>query len=150
MEAQPDFKELLRLFNAHQVEYMIVGAYALAFHGAPRYTGDLDLLVKPDLGNAQKILKVLQDFGFGSLGLSTDDFTKKEHVVQLGLPPVRVDLITSITGLSWEEAASHREAGKFGDVSTYFIGKTDYILNKKACGRHKDLADIEALGENAE
>jgi hypothetical protein len=126
---------------------MIVGAYALAFHGAPRYTGDLDLMVKSDLENAQKIMKVLQKFGFGSLDLSVEDFTTKERVVQLGVPPVRVDLITSITGVDWDQAVSHRVPGTFGGVSTFFIGKDDFILNKKACGRYKDLADIEVLGE---
>lgn len=85
MDVQPDFKELLALFNAHHVEYMIVGAYALAFHGAPRYTGALDLLVKADPDNAQRILKVLEEFGFGGLDLSVEDFTKKERVVQLGV-----------------------------------------------------------------
>ena len=146
MEAQPDFKELLALFNAHQVEYMIVGAYALGFHGAPRYTGDLDLLVKPDLENARKILKVLQEFGFRSLDITVEDFTTKERVVQLGVPPVRIDLLTSITGIEWEQAVSHRVSGTFGDVPTFFIGLDDFIANKKACGRHKDLADVEVLG----
>lgn len=148
MAVQPDFKELLALFNAHHVEYVIVGAYALAFHGAPRYTGDLDLLVKADPDNAQKILKVLQEFGFGSLDPSVEDFTTKDRVVQLGVPPVRVDPITSITGVEWEQAASHRVAGTFGDVPAFFIGKEEFLLNKKACGRHKDLADVEALGES--
>lgn len=136
MELQPDFKELLELLNAHHVEYMIVGAYALAFHGAPRYTGDLDLLVKADIENAQKIMKVLQKLGFGSLDLSVEDFTTKERVVQLGVPPVRVDLMTSITGVDWDQAVSHRVPGIFGGVATFFIGKDDFILNKKACGRY--------------
>ncbi len=148
MEAQSDFKELLALFNAHQVEYMIVGAYALAFHGAPRYTGDLDLLVKPDRENAQKILKALQQFGFGSVDLTVEDFTTKERVVQLGVSPVRVDFLTSITGVEWEQAVSHRVPGTFGEVPTFFIGLDDFVLNKKACGRHKDLADVEVLGKN--
>ncbi len=148
MEAQPDFKELLALFNAHRVKYMIVGAYALGFHGAPRYTGDLDLLVKPDPENARKILRVLQEFGFGSLDITVEDFTTKERVVQLGVPPVRVDLLTSITGIEWEQAVSHRISGTFGDVPTFFIGLDDFVLNKKACGRHKDLADVEVLGES--
>ena len=148
MEAQSDFKELLALFNAHRVGYMIVGAYALAFHDAPRYTGDLDLLVKADLENAQKILKVLREFGIGSINLSVEDFTTKERVVQLGVPPVRVVLITSITGVEWEEAVSHRVPGAFGEVPTFFIGKDYFVRNKKSCGRHKDLADVEVLGES--
>ena len=137
MELQPDFKELLALFNAHRVEYLIVGAYALAFHGAPRYTGDIDLLVCPSVGNAKAILPALSDFGFASLGLQETDFLLTDRVIQLGVPPVRVDLLTSLTGLSWEEANAHRVSGQYGDVPVHFIGKTEYIRNKKATGRKK-------------
>ena len=146
MEPQPDFKELLALFNAHRVDYLIVGAYALAFHGAPRYTGDLDLLVRPSPENAQAILSALADFGFASLGLSPDDFLLPDQVIQLGVPPVRIDLLTSLSGLSWEQANAHRVAGHYGDIPVHFIGKNEYIRNKKATGRKKDEADIEALG----
>jgi hypothetical protein len=106
MEPQADFKDLLALFNKHKVEYLIVGAYALAFHGAPRFTGDMDIFVKPCSENAKKILRVLDAFGFGSLGLTAADFEKPNRVIQLGVPPVRVDLITSLTGVSWEGAFS--------------------------------------------
>ena len=148
MDLQPDFKELLALFNARRVEYLIVGAYALAFHGAPRYTGDIDLLVRPAPDNAKAILAALADFGFASLGLSEGDFLQPDRVIQLGVPPVRIDLLTSLTGLTWEEANAHRVAGQYGDVSVHFIGKTEYIRNKKATGRKKDEADIEALGDS--
>jgi len=147
MEAQQDFKELLELFNAHRVEYAIIGGYALAFHGAPRYTGDMDILVKPDQNNALKVLKVLKDFGFAELDLSINDFSSPEKIVQLGVPPIRIDIITSITGLSWEQIAPNRVSGDYGDVPVYYIGKQEFIANKKALSRHKDLADIEALGE---
>lgn len=147
MEVQRDFKELLELFNAHNVEYVIVGGYALAFHGAPRYTGDMDILVTPGENNAQEVLNALKDFGFASLDLSIDDFSLPEKVVQLGVPPVRVDIITSITGLSWEQVVSNRVKGTYGDVPVYYIGKKEFIANKKAIGRHKDLADVEALDE---
>ena len=146
MDLQPDFKELLALFNARRVEYLIVGAYALAFHGAPRYTGDIDLLVRPSPDNAKAILAALADFGFASLGLSEGDFLQPDRVIQLGVPPVRIDLLTSLTGLTWEEANVHRIADQYGDVPVHFIGKTEYIRNKKATGRKKDEADIEALG----
>ena len=146
MDLQPDFKELLALFNARRVEYLIVGAYALAFHGAPRYTGDIDLLVRPAPDNAKAILAALADFGFASLGLSEGDFLQPDRVIQLGVPPVRIDLLTSLTGITWEEANAHRVAGQYGDLPVYFIGKTEYIRNKKATGRKKDEADIEALG----
>ena len=147
MEVQKDFRDLLELLNAHKVEYLIVGAYALAFHGAPRYTGDMDIYVRPNPGNAQRIMAALNDFGFGSAELSATDFEAEDRVVQLGFPPVRVDIVTSITGVSWEEAASGRIAGKYGDVFVYYIGRQQFISNKRALGRKKDLADLEALGE---
>lgn len=99
MEVQKDFRDLLELLNAHKVEYMIVGAYALAFHGAPRYTGDMDIYVKPDPANADHIMTALNEFGFGSVGLPAADFEGEDKVVQLGFPPVRIDIITSITGV---------------------------------------------------
>jgi hypothetical protein len=147
MEIQPDFKDLLELFNEHQVDYMIVGAYALAFYGAPRYTGDMDIYIKPDVKNAQLVYQVLVDFGFGSLGLTVSDFSSPDQVIQLGYPPVRIDLITSLTGVSWDEAYSGREKGWYGDTPVYYIGRIQFIQNKRAIGRNKDLADLELLGE---
>jgi hypothetical protein len=147
MEVQPDFRELLALFNAHKVEYIIVGAYAMAFHGAPRYTGDMDVFVKPDPANARRILAALDEFGFGSVRLTAPDFENPDKVVQLGVPPVRIDLVTSITGVSWENALSGRAKGMYGDVPVYFIGRKQLISNKRALGRKKDLADLESLGE---
>ncbi len=148
MEIQRDFKELLALFNAHHVDYLIVGGYALAFHGAPRFTGDLDILVSPDIENAMQVVEALREFGFGDLGLQAEDFASPDKIVQLGVPPVRVDLITSLTGVTWEEAHLHKMKGMFGDVPVYFIGLNAFIANKKATGRKKDLADLEALGED--
>ncbi len=146
MDLQPDFKELLELFNAHGVEYLVVGAYALAFHGSPRNTGDIDLLVRVHPENAKRIVSALTAFGFGSLGLKEGDFLLPDQVVQLGVPPVRVDILTSLSGVSWEEAFSGRISGNYGDVPIFFIGKNEYIKNKRATGRKKDAADIEALG----
>jgi hypothetical protein len=147
MEVQKDFKEFFALLNAHEVDFMIVGGYALAYHGAPRYTGDIDVFMKPDRENAQRIIKVLEEFGFGSLGLSINDFQNEDNVVQLGLPPVRIDIITSISGVSWEQADATKEPGLYGNVPVHYIGKDQYVANKKAIGRAKDIADIEALGE---
>ena len=147
MEAQADFKELLALFNVHKVEYIIVGAYAMAFHGAPRYTGDMDVFVKPDPANARRILAALDEFGFGSAGLTAADFGNPDKVIQLGVPPVRIDIITSITGVSWEDAFSGRSKGLYGDVPVYFIGREQLVSNKRALGRKKDLADLESLGD---
>jgi len=147
MEVQPDYRDLLELFNGHKVDYLIVGAYALAFHGAPRYTGDIDILVKPETDNAQRVIRAIDKFGFGSLGLEITDFEEPDNVIQLGVPPVRIDIITSLSGVSWEEAFNGRVEGKYGDTPVYYIGREQFILNKRAVGRKKDLADIEAIGE---
>ncbi len=147
MEVQSDFRELLELFNAHQVDYIIVGAHALAYHGAPRYTGDLDIFVRPDSENSRRILVALEEFGLGSLGLKTEDFSVPDKVIQIGVTPVRIDIVTSLTGVSWGEAVKGRAAGGYGDVSVYYLGREQFILNKRALGRKKDLADLEAIGE---
>ena len=146
MEVQPDFRDLLALLNEHKVEYLIVGGYALAFHGAPRFTGDIDIFVRPDSENARHILEALAAFGFKFPNLTAEDFANPNKVVQLGVPPVRVDLLTSITGVSWEEAEASKEPGTFGDVPVHYLGREQYIANKRAAGRKKDIADIEALG----
>jgi hypothetical protein len=147
MEVQEDFRDLLGLFNKHKVDYIIVGAYALGFHGTPRYTGDLDLFVKPDPVNAREVMQALNEFGFGDVGLTAADFEEEGKIVQLGFPPVRVDIMTSITGVSWEKARSGRQKGRFGDLAVYFISRDDFIANKRALGRKRDIADLEAIGE---
>jgi len=146
---QQDFKDMLVSFNARRVEYVIVGSQALAFHGAPRYTGDIDLLIKPDESNAQKVLAALADFGFADLDISPADISKPDQIVQLGRQPVRIDIITSISGVSWEEVAAHAVPGTYDSVPVLFIGKNEFIVNKKAVGRNKDLADVDAIeGKN--
>jgi hypothetical protein len=145
MEIQSDFRELLELFNANKVEYVIVGGYALAFHGAPRFTGDIDLFVSSDRDNAKRILEALKQFGFESMELSEEDFTCPDRVIQLGVPPLRIDIMTSLTGLSWQQVTSNKISSTYGRTQVYFIAKEDLISNKKALGRKKDLADIEGL-----
>ena len=147
MDLPNDFKELLELFNKHRVEYLIVGGYALAFHGAPRVTGDIDLFVRPTSENAERILAALDEFGFGSLNLSKEDFTTPGMVVQLGVPPIRIDIITRVSGVSWEKADAGKVPGHYGRTPVHFIGREDFIANKRATGRARDAADIEALGE---
>jgi len=148
MEASNDFKELLELFNAHGVEYLVVGGYALAFYGAPRFTGDLDLWVNPTPANAGKILAALKDFGFAALGLTAGDFIKPDHVVQLGVPPLRVDLMTDIDGVTWKTGWDGKKRGEYNDIKIWFLGRREFVANKRAAGRRKDLADIEALGKD--
>ena len=140
-----DYRELLELFNAHRVEYLIVGGYALALLGAPRYTGDIDLFIKRDPENARRILESLESFGFGELDITVEDLQKPDYVIQLGFPPVRVDIITSISGVSWDEAYANREKGNYQNLEVFYIGKKEFIANKKASARKKDLADIEAI-----
>jgi len=147
MELQPDFKELFVLLNARGVEYLVVGGYAMAFHGAPRYTGDIDLYVKPHPDNATRLLAALADFGFRFENLTAADFQEPDRVVQLGVPPVRVDLITSLTGVTWDQADACKVRGMYGDVPVSYLGRDQLIANKKATGRKKDAADVEALGE---
>ena len=145
MEIQKDFKEFFALFNAHKVEYVIVGGYALAFHGAPRYTGDIDVLVLADKANSLRILAALSDFGFSGLDLSVDDFSDPDRVLQLGMPPVRIDILTSLTGITWQEASTGTLDLDYGGVPVKVVGRRALLTNKRATGRAQDLADIEAL-----
>ncbi len=147
MEAQKDFKELLELLNKYEVEYVIVGAYALAFYGCPRYTGDLDILVASKINNAKKVMKAINEFGLILKNLKVEDFLVSEQVIQLGHSPVRIDILTSLTGVSWNQISSNKIKGEYADVPVYFMGKKELIANKKALGRHKDLADLESIEE---
>jgi hypothetical protein len=146
MEISDDFKELFTLFNAHGVEYMIVGSYALAFHGVVRMTQDIDILVHAEPSNADRILAALHDFGFADLNLSPADFTAPDAIIQLGYPPVRVDLLTSIDGVPWADCSLGAEHGFYTDVPVRFLGRQELIQNKRASGRMKDLGDLDALG----
>lgn len=150
MEIQSDFKELLELFNSHKIEYLITGGYALAHHGAPRYTGDIDLFVKPNSDNAKRIISALDEFGFGSLSLTKEDFMEPKQIIQLGVAPCRIDIITSISGVTWEEADTGKIEGTCGGIPVNFVGREQFVKNKKATGRAKDMADLEALGEKSD
>jgi len=143
--AEQDFEELLRLFNKYRVRYCIVGAYAVAFHARPRYTKDIDFLVKPSIENGRKIVIALEDFGFNALKLTSKDFTKSKRFIQLGYEPVRIDLITSISGCSFEQIWKHRVRGRYGREQAWFIGLRELIRNKRLSGRPQDKADIEIL-----
>ena len=145
MEIQKDFKEFFALFNAHKVEYVVVGGYALAFHGAPRYTGDIDVLVRATEDNARRVLTALSNFGFSELDLGVDDFSQPDRVLQLGVPPVRIDILTSLTGITWLEAANDPLDLDYDGVPVQVIGREALLANKRATGRARDLADIEAL-----
>jgi predicted nucleotidyltransferase len=140
-----DFEELLDAFLRHEVRFVIVGAHALAHHAKPRYTKDLDLFVEPSAENARHIVAALDEFGFGSLGITSADFERPGLILQLGAPPNRVDLMTSIDGVSFVEAWHSRVEGAYGSVRVPFIGYEALIRNKSTAGRHQDLADLEIL-----
>lgn len=124
---------------------MIVGGYAVGIHGHPRYTGDLDIWLLPEKENVQKILVCIKEFGFGSLNITADDLGKEGNIIQLGFPPLRIDLLTSIDGVSFHECYPNRKTITITGLPVNFIGYDDLIKNKKASGRHQDLGDIENL-----
>jgi hypothetical protein len=147
MTLNKDLREFIESLNSHKVEYLIVGAYALAYHGCPRYTGDVDIFVRPTVENSERVEAVVRDFGFGSLGLKARDFAETYQVVQLGHPPNRIDLTTGLTGVTFDEAWQAKEAAELDGVPVHFIGRRQFVKNKRASARLKDLADLEALGE---
>lgn len=147
MELAPDFDEFFGSLIAYRVEFLVVGAYALAFHGVPRFTGDVDVFVKPDADNGERLLEALVAFGFPTGNLRPADLTNPDRILHLGVEPVQVHVMSAISGVTWEEAWAGRETGPCGSHELPFIGRRDFIRNKRASGRLKDLADIEALGE---
>jgi hypothetical protein len=140
-----DFVDLLRAFVAHDVRFLIVGAYALALHGRPRATGDLDVWIDPTPENAPRILRALASFGAPLDQVSEADFTTPGVVFQIGVPPVRIDILTALTGLTFDEAWPGRVREAIGDVAVDFIGVEAFVKNKRATGRAKDLGDIEGM-----
>ena len=144
MRVEKDFEDLVRLFNGRKVEYLMVGAYALGYHGVPRATQDFDLYVRPTPENAVRIVRALEEFGF--VGSDQRDLSEPGKVIMLGRPPMRIDLLTRISGVSWQTAWSHKLRGTYGKQSLFVIGRNELIANKRASGRTKDLADLEALG----
>ena len=140
-----DFKEFAELLVSNRVEYLIVGGYALAAYGHPRYTGDLDFWVGTDVANAQRVMRALEAFGFGTLGIGLSDLTGKNSVIQLGYPPRRIDLLTSIDGVEFAPCYERRMVVPVDGLNLNFIALEDFKTNKRATGRHKDLADLEEL-----
>lgn len=145
MKINKDFEELFELLNKNEVSYVVVGGYAYAIHVEPRFTKDLDLFIRNDPENAKKIVRTLEEFGFSSLKLSEKDFQEPDQVIQIGNPPYRVDFLTSISGVTFEEAWNHKVKGNYGDQMVYFIGKEEFRKNKKATGRKSDQEDLDKL-----
>lgn len=146
MELDKDFSEFVGLFLAHDVRFLIIGGYALAAHGLPRATGDLDAWVWADSDNAIKILAALEEFGFGDIGVTIEDLSRDDSVIQLGYPPYRIDIITTISGVDFESAWTRRLMIDLNGRPVGFIGREDLITNKKAVGRPQDIADVQRLG----
>ena len=146
MKVHPDFADFVSELNKKKVEYAIVGAYALAYHGHPRATGDIDFWIRPNRGNAVLLLVALKAFGFGTLDISADDILSGK-IIQLGFPPVRIDLITKLDGLNDDEILKSKTQGQLGDQTVWYLGREAFVKNKRSAGRHKDLADLELLGE---
>ena len=138
MELAPDFDEFIACLNARGVEYLIVGAYALAFHGAPRFTGGFDIWIQPTLENGARLIDALRDFGFPAPELTPE-------AVQMGVEPVQIDVMGTISGVTWDEAWPQRVAARAGHNDVAFLGRKAFLQNKRAAGRPQDLADIDAL-----
>ena len=141
----PDFREFIESLNRHNVRYLLIGGYAVALHGHPRYTKDLDIWIWMDNTNAANLLDALKDFGFSSLPLVIEDFLKPDQIVQLGFPPNRIDLVTSPKGVDFNACYASREEIEIEGLNVKLIDLKNLKINKKATGRHQDLADLENL-----
>jgi hypothetical protein len=145
MKLDKDFNEFVELLVAKDVRFLVVGGYALAAHGYPRATDDFDAWVWADEANAERILECLTEFGFGEVGLTTGDFTLPDRIVQLGYPPYRIDIITSIDGVDFDAAWENRMVVEVDGLPVPFIGRADLLTNKRSTGRPKDLLDVSYL-----
>jgi hypothetical protein len=145
MPLSKDLSEFIELLNANGVEFLVVGGFAVAWHGHPRFTADIDFLIRPDPVNAERVVKTLREFGFGGLQILPAELCQPDQIIQLGVKPNRIDLITSVAGLSFGEAWDSRVAGTIDSVRVLFIGCDALIRNKEAAARPQDLADAHAL-----
>lgn len=145
----PDFVDFLSALLDSDARFVVVGAHALAIHGVPRATGDIDIWIDRSSDNVARVWKALEQFGapVAALGLRQGDLEAPETVVQIGLPPRRIDVLTDVTGLEFEEAWTSRVTHQVGPLVVPFLGREALIRNKRATGRFKDLGDVEALGE---
>lgn len=147
MTLAPDFDEFCGLLIDHAVEFVIIGAHALAYHGAPRFTGDLDILVRPTVANGRRLLEAIAAFGFPADALTPADIEAGNKLIEMGVAPVQIHVMSHIDGVTWDEVWSGRNVGRLGTHEVAFIGRTAFLQNKRAAGRPKDLADIDALRE---
>jgi hypothetical protein len=146
MSTHPDFEDFLRLLEAHRVDYMIVGGYAVAYHGFPRFTKDLDIFFANDPDNLQRLQQALIAFGFQETTVPLEALGRPDAVLAIGVEPVRIDLLSRIAGVAFEEARPHTVRGRYGASEVTFIGRDDLLKNKRSTGRQRDLGDVEELG----
>ena len=145
MILSPDFKDFFSSLNGRSVRYLVVGGYAVALHGHPRYTKDIDVWIGLDDENAARLIRAIEDFGFGSLGLKEEDFLVPDQIMQLGYPPSRIDIITTLPGVVFDECYTERLAVAVDELTINFIDLENLKDNKRASGRYQDLADLENL-----
>lgn len=145
IELHPDFKDFLKLLNSHGVNYLIVGGYAVGLHGYPRATGDMDIWIGVSESNASKTASALREFGIPEENVSEELFLDKDKIIRMGVPPVRIEVITGASGVDFSECYSRKELIEIDGVPLNFISLKDLKTNKRACGRHKDLEDLEHL-----
>ena len=142
---EKDIIDFIILCNKHNVKYLVIGGYAVSVHGYPRSTKDIDLCIEMSETNASKMVQVIKDFGFSSLKLKNEDFLKKDSITQLGFPPLRIDILNDLDGVSFEEAWNNKKIISFENVPVNFIGYNDLLIVKQKAGRPQDIADVEKL-----
>ncbi len=145
MDLSPDFRDLFRLLNKHRVKYLVVGAHAVVYYTEPRFTKDLDILIKSDLQNAERVYQALREFGAPLKGMAVKDLTDRKMVYQIGVAPVRVDIIMGLPGMDFDSIWKNRVRSKYGDVPISILGKNDLMHAKKRAGRPQDKIDLEKL-----
>jgi predicted nucleotidyltransferase len=145
MTLAQDFEDFIKLLHKNEVDYLVVGGYALAFHGKPRHTGDLDIWINNSEANAEKLVLAIADFGLSSLGLTKSDFMQEGYVTQIGYPPLRIDLLNSIDGVKFEDAFPNRLSVDVNGFNVNYIGLKEFIKNKTASGRSQDIADLKEI-----
>ena len=145
MRLSNDWREFLESLNSRGIDYVVVGAHSLAFHGRPRYTGDLDILVRATRENAAKLVDLLNQFGFADAGFKESDFTEPDQLIQLGRAPNRIDLLTSITGVTTDQALASKVSADLYGIPVFILAKDALIRNKRAVGRPQDIADLKVL-----
>jgi hypothetical protein len=145
VELDENFREFIELLNLKKVRYLLIGGFAVGLHGYPRYTGDLDIWIEPKIGNAKKIIEVLSEFGFGSLNIKADEFVKEDLVHQFGYPPLRIDILTGVSGLIFEDCFSRKKKMRLGGEWVNVVHINDLKQNKISSGRPEDLFDVKKL-----